>query len=128
MQIGGADAVVWGVEWNFATVRWVERHIHVVHAFEAFVELLVKLDDDFVGIFHPSRSIAKSGAKNHLAVVGNLCGFDDGAVHFAECAVAEFLSQLREVKVEIVHLVVVDVLAQFRCVLVRSAAVKCLSA
>ena len=99
-----------------------------MHTLDAWVELFVKFDDNLVGEAHPSRSVTKSCAEDYLSVVGNRSSFDDGTVHLAESAIAEFLGKFREVKVEIVHLVIVDVLAKLRGVLVWSAAVDGLSA
>ena len=120
---GAADAVVGVVDGHLATVWGVVEEHHVVHAMEVFGQLVVDFDENLVGHVGVGGHVAQAAAQQHLAVGGDVGGLDDGEVDRAVEAVAGLLGHLRQVTVEVVDVVCVDVLTRYGEVLVRSATV-----
>lgn len=124
----GADAVVGAVDGNLAAMRRISRYVVVVESAEGCVVVGGVLDDDFLGHLGDGRSHAETGAEDHLAVGAHLGGFDDGHVDRAVEAVAQILSQMRQMGVDIADLSGVDGLARIGVRLVGCTQIHCVGA
>ena len=121
LQIGQTDAVVGVVDGNLAAIGRIGGQIDVVHAVEARGQLVVDFDENLLGHLGIGGDVAHAAAEEHLAVVGDVGGLDDGEVHVAVEVVACLLSHLREVTVVVVDVVGVDACAGAGEVLVGGA-------
>ena len=100
--------------------RILKQH-NVVHPEEALRKSFVQLDKDFIRHAGVCGDIADARAEDDFAVGGDVGRLYDGVVDFAVKAIAHLLSHLREMTVEVVHVMAVDAFAQVRDVLIRSA-------
>ena len=112
LDVGGADAVAGLIDGDFAAVGRVEGFVHVVQAHGGFAVRGVQLHDDFVGQAAHGGGDASGSSQIDFAVRGHLAGFDDGYVHLAHEAVAQFLGHLREVDVVVGNFAVIHSLAK----------------
>ena len=119
-----ADAsgtVVYLIDRDFTAVRRIVEHKDVVHSRQFARMSFVQFDNDFVCHTCQGGRNAYRGAQNEVAFRGNAGSFDDSHIDFPQESVAHVLSDLRKVKIEILHLAAIDGIPHFLVRLERSA-------
>ena len=111
-----SGAVVHMIHRNLCPVRRVGRNIDVVHAGKFSRMRLIQLDDNPFGHLEQGRRDTYGSAQDDFSVVHQVGSFYNGYVDFPQKTVAHVLSDLRQVEVKVLHLVLVD---GFAHVLVR---------
>ena len=101
--------------------RRILRFEDVVHAEQRRRVDRVQLDEHFLGLAQVGRRGAYGRAEHDASAAGQVAGFHDGPMDFTEKAVAHGLRQQRQMHVDEAHLAGVDLRAQQRVGLVRSA-------
>ena len=102
------DSITWLVDRDFAAIRRVERHIHIVEATQFGVDCGVMLQDYDVSHSDDSGSDTETCAEHNLAIVVVVSDLKNGNIEFAEEAVTHFLGEFGKVSIGIVSLMAVE--------------------